>query len=168
MAQPTNKRLVTEAAAATTSTADRARANHTGTQLAATISDLTEAVQDVVGAALVAGTGATVTYNDTAGTVTIATTTDPEVVRDAIGTALVAGAGITVTVNDAGDTITIASSALLKATQPTYRRRTTANEAAPTAANWPAREAGGLFDIPIGALPAPTDMVAGDIHWIIA
>ena len=51
-----------------------ARANHTGTQLASTISDLTESVQDIAGAAIVAGSGATVTYNDTAGTITIAST----------------------------------------------------------------------------------------------
>ena len=39
---------------------DRARANHTGTQLSTTISDFTEAAQDAVGAAF----DATLTYND--------------------------------------------------------------------------------------------------------
>lgn len=48
------------------------RANHSGTQLANTISDLTEAVQDVVGS-FVAGDGSTanVSYNDAAGTLVI-------------------------------------------------------------------------------------------------
>lgn len=101
------------------STADRARANHTGTQLAATISDLTETVQDIVAAFVVAGANVTVTYDDVANTFTIDSTgggggaTDPEIVRDVIGTALVAGSGIQITVNDAGDTITIASTAVL-------------------------------------------------------
>lgn len=102
--------------------AAKARANHTGTQLSGTISDLTEAVQDIVGAFLVAGTGVTVSYNDAAGTFTINATatggtTDPEVVRDVIGTAMVAGSGIQITVNDAGDTITISSTAVLPTRQ---------------------------------------------------
>jgi hypothetical protein len=48
-----------------------ARANHTGTQLSSTISDLTETVQDIVGAQLVAGTNVTLNYNDTTGFLTI-------------------------------------------------------------------------------------------------
>jgi hypothetical protein len=48
------------------------RANHTGTQVSSTISDLTETVQDVVGAMVVAGSNVTKTYNDVAGTLTIA------------------------------------------------------------------------------------------------
>jgi len=51
-----------------------ARANHTGTQLASTISDIAEAVQDLVGAMLQNGANITVTYDDTAGTSTIALT----------------------------------------------------------------------------------------------
>lgn len=47
------------------------RANHTGTQASSTISDLTESVQDIVGALLVAGTNITLTYNDAANTLTI-------------------------------------------------------------------------------------------------
>lgn len=50
------------------------RANHTGTQASSTISDLTEAVQDIVASELVAGSGVTLTYDDTAGTVTVAAT----------------------------------------------------------------------------------------------
>lgn len=48
-----------------------ARANHTGTQTASTISDFSEAVDDRVGALLVAGTGITLTYNDGANTLTV-------------------------------------------------------------------------------------------------
>jgi len=50
--------------------ADRARAVHTGTQLAATISDFSEAVDDRVAVLAVAGTNMTITYNDGAGTLT--------------------------------------------------------------------------------------------------
>jgi hypothetical protein len=45
-----------------------ARANHTGTQIAATISDFSEASQDVIGAMIAAAGGS---YNDTAGTITL-------------------------------------------------------------------------------------------------
>ena len=47
-------------------TANRDRTNHTGTQLASTISDFTEASQDAVGAAIAAGLqdGVTLTYDD--------------------------------------------------------------------------------------------------------
>lgn len=104
-------------------TGAKARANHTGTQPSSTLSDLTETVQDIVGAFLVAGTGVTVSYDDVANTFTINATggaggtTDPEIVRDVIGTAMVAGAGVQITVNDAGDTITIASTAVLPTRQ---------------------------------------------------
>lgn len=52
----------------------RDRSTHTGTQTASTISDLTEAVQDIAGAAIVAGTNVTVNYNDTTGQITISAT----------------------------------------------------------------------------------------------
>lgn len=91
------------------------------TLTAAQLSDLTETVQDIVGALIVAGSNVTVSYDDTAGTFTVNAstggTTDPEVVRDTIGSALVASAGIQITVNDAGDTITIASTAVLPTRQ---------------------------------------------------
>jgi hypothetical protein len=48
-----------------------ARANHTGTQPTSTISGLTEAVQDIVGAQLVAGSNVSIVYDDAAGTTTI-------------------------------------------------------------------------------------------------
>jgi hypothetical protein len=50
---------------------DRARANHTGTQTASTISDFSEAVDDRVNALLVAGTNITLTYDDPSNTLTI-------------------------------------------------------------------------------------------------
>lgn len=47
------------------------RANHTGAQAANTISDLQEAVQDIMGSSIVAGASIAVTYNDALGTVKI-------------------------------------------------------------------------------------------------
>ncbi len=93
------------------------RANHTGTQLAATISDLTETVQDLVGTMATDGTTVNFSYDDTAGTftaevqgLTSANLSDfAEAVRDRLGATLVQGTGITVTVNDPGDTVTIAT-----------------------------------------------------------
>jgi hypothetical protein len=52
----------------------KARANHTGTQAASTISDFSEAVDDRVATLLVAGSGVTLTYNDAANTLTVAAT----------------------------------------------------------------------------------------------
>lgn len=52
----------------------RARGNHTGTQTASTISDFTEATQDVVGSSVVAGANVTVTYDDGTGLTTVAAT----------------------------------------------------------------------------------------------
>jgi len=49
----------------------RDRQTHTGTQLSTTISDFTEATQDVIGAAITAGTNVTVSYNDATGQTTI-------------------------------------------------------------------------------------------------
>ncbi|WP_052659177.1 hypothetical protein [Pseudomonas sp. LFM046] len=48
------------------------RTNHTGTQSASTISDFSEAVDDRVAALLVQGSNITLTYDDAAGTLTIA------------------------------------------------------------------------------------------------
>lgn len=74
-----------------------------------------EQVQDIVSAEIVAGANVTVTYNDAAGTLTIAaagsSSLDSEGVRDVIGAALVASGVITIAVNDSGDTITIGTTA---------------------------------------------------------
>jgi hypothetical protein len=50
------------------------RTNHTGTQAAATISDFSEAVDDRVGALLVAGSNITLNYNDAGNALTISST----------------------------------------------------------------------------------------------
>jgi len=50
------------------------RPNHTGQQLASTIADFPEAVQDLVGAMLVSGANITVSYDDGTGAATIAVT----------------------------------------------------------------------------------------------
>lgn len=72
-----------------------------------------EEARDAIATALTAGTGITVTPNDGADTITVASTitqyTD-EMARDALGTALTAGSGITITPNDGSDIITVASS----------------------------------------------------------
>ncbi len=60
------------ATANATDAALRDRATHTGTQVAATISDFSESVDDRVATLLVAGAGVTLTYNDAANTLTVA------------------------------------------------------------------------------------------------
>lgn len=54
--------------------AAKARATHTGTQLASTISDFAEASQDLMSTTLTEGTNIDLTYNDVAGTLTITST----------------------------------------------------------------------------------------------
>ena len=85
------------------------RANHTGTQLASTISDLTESIQDIVGSFILAGVGISVSYNDAGNSFTINSTitqyTD-EQAQDAVGNILTDSASIDFTYNDAGNTIT--------------------------------------------------------------
>lgn len=68
-----------------------------------------EQVRDVMAAALVAGSGVTITPDDVADTITITATFDAEVARDTLGTALVEGSGIDITVDDTANTITIAA-----------------------------------------------------------
>lgn len=72
---------------AANATADRARANHTGTQAQSTVVNLT---------------------TDLAAK--LATADAPELIRDTMAAALVAGTNITITPDDSGNTITIAAS----------------------------------------------------------
>ena len=83
--------------------------------------DIPEQARDALGTALTAGAGVTITPNDVANTITVASTitqyTD-EMARDTLGTALTAGTGITITPNDGADTITVAvSMAAIKPTE---------------------------------------------------
>jgi hypothetical protein len=97
------------------------RANHTGTQLASTISDFSEAVDDRTSNLLVAGTNVTLAYDDLANTLTISSTGGgggSVAVKEEGSTVIAAAAslnfiGATVTVTDAGSSqanITITSS----------------------------------------------------------
>lgn len=99
------------------------------THVATDVTDITERIQDVTAAALIGGTGITVTYNDSAGTITLDATgggsTDPEVVRDTIATALVGTGLITVTPNDGADTITVSTTATANSTDSQLRDRGT-------------------------------------------
>ena len=120
--------VATGATANDTNASLRDRTTHTGTQTSTTISDFTEAVQDVVGAFMASGTGATVTYNDAANSLTISAAgtgggIDPEAARDTIGAALIGLGNITVTVNDAADTITITTTATANSTDAALRDR---------------------------------------------
>lgn len=66
--------LINVADGATANSSDAtllARANHTGTQTASTISDFTEAMQDALSTTLVAGSGVTLSYNDAGNTLTV-------------------------------------------------------------------------------------------------
>lgn len=119
----------TGATANSTDASLRDRATHTGSQTSSTIADFAEAVQDVVGAFMASGTGATVTYDDAANSLTISAAggggggIDPEAARDTIGAALIGLGNITVTVNDAADTITITTTATANDTDANLKNR---------------------------------------------
>lgn len=63
--------IATSATANSSDAALLARANHTGTQVASTIQDFAEALDDRVASLLVAGANITLNYNDPSGTLTI-------------------------------------------------------------------------------------------------
>ena len=75
----------------------------------------TEAVQDIVGTMITAGSDISVTYNDSLGTLTIAVSglssgdiSDfSEAVQDVVGSAVVGGSAVTATYNDTAGTLTL-------------------------------------------------------------
>lgn len=108
------------------------RANHTGTQGAATISDFSEAVDDRVATLLTAGSNITLNYNDATNTLTIsaagagggATLADGD-----YGGVIVSGTGTVITIKDAS--VTLAK--LANVATGTILGRTTAGTGAPEA-----------------------------------
>lgn len=78
---------------------DSEKASTSHTQASTTITDFTEAVQDVVGALIGAGTGLTVTYNDAGNTETIGITAGgvsaTELASNAVATAKIADDAVT-------------------------------------------------------------------------
>jgi len=103
------------------------RTHHTGVQPSSTISDFTEAAQDAIAALLQGANGLTLSYDDTANTLTItgASNVDPEAVRDIMGIAMVGAGLINIAVNDAADTITISTTATQNSTDAALRDRAT-------------------------------------------
>lgn len=93
------------------------------------VTDFAEAAQDAVAALLEGVSGVTLSYNDTANTLTItgggSAGLDAEAVRDAIGVAIVGVPPISIVVNDAADTITISTTATQNATDAALRDRAT-------------------------------------------
>jgi hypothetical protein len=84
------------------------RTNHTGTQLASTISDFSESVDDRVATLLVPGAGVSVSYNDAGNALTIASTISQytgEDAQDAVGNILTDTASIDFIYNDPINTI---------------------------------------------------------------
>jgi hypothetical protein len=152
----------------------RSRANHTGTQDAATtLSGLAEAVQDIMALTLVPGLGISLNYNDVANTLTITNTgtsgpggVDPEGVRDVVGAALSGVGLITVNVNDPGDVITISTNATQNSTDAQLRDRSTHTGLTPLAAMGTGTPASGRYvdggtqawtDLPTGSGGTTTD-----------
>lgn len=141
-----------------------------GANLSATFDEPTDAVtlavdsellQDTLAGLLTAGTNVTLTYDDVANTLTIATTAlTTEEVDDRVATLIVAGANITKTYDDLANTLTIAASASSGLTDPTT-----------TKGDLLARDAAAVARLPVGAdgqvLTADSVAAAG-VAWAAA
>lgn len=132
-------------AAAAAQAAAVQRANHTGSQTASTISDLTETVQDVVGAMATDGTTVNFAYDDGAGTLTAEVQAVPQ-------------ASVTNLLSDLALKAPLASPALTGTpTVPTAAQGTNTTQAASTA--FVATEAGLL--VPKSLVDAAGDLLVG-------
>ncbi len=108
------------------------RANHTGTQGSATISDFAEAVDDRVATMLTAGANITLTYNDASNTLTISSSGGGgggTLADGSYGDVTVSGTGTVITINNA--TVTLAKMA--NVATGTILGRTTAGSGSPEA-----------------------------------
>jgi hypothetical protein len=90
------------------------RANHTGTQLANTVSNFSEAVDDRVAVLIQTTTSILNTYNDAGNTLSL--TVIPEFVQDTVAAFTLAGNGMTITYDDTANTLTIASTGTISNT----------------------------------------------------
>jgi hypothetical protein len=134
-----------------------ARANHTGTQTATTISNFNEAVDDRVAALLVAGANITLTYNDTANTLTVASSGGGAGVTDGDkGDISVSGSGATWVIDNAA--VTLAKLANLSA--GTVIGRITAGTGQPEALT--AANLRTLINVADGATANATDSALRD------
>lgn len=149
------------------------RANHTGTQLSSTISDFGEAVDDRIATTLVAGANVTLTYNDAANTLTIAS------LGGGGGGALADGNYGDVTVSGTGTAIAVNSGAITLAKMASMATgsllgRSTAGTGAPevlsaaTARTLLALVPGTdvqAFDADLAAIGAQTFAADTSVYW---
>ncbi len=124
-----------------------ARGNHTGTQDVTTITGLTEAVQDIVAAFLVAGSNITLTYDDAGNALTIAGTGGGGGVSDGDkGDIVVSASGVTWTI-DAG----VISTAKIADDAVTYAKFQNVSAASRLLGRGAAAGSGDVQEISLGA-----------------
>jgi hypothetical protein len=137
----------------------KSRANHTGTQPASTISDLTESTQDMIASFLKAGTNITLTYNDAGNELTISASGDISTAASSV--TFVAGGGIIATNvqaalaevdhNNIRDRGSLASGADLDSVTTPGTYQVSSNALAATIVNSPSTQAGLLLVYHTGA-----------------